>query len=155
MTRAGTLIGLILAAVTVPPTLAGPQQPAPNPAVGPPGGAISEYFISLARQAKANGMTALALPPRGGPRIYVPSLDMALDSYPLVLVQPSARQTVVDDDNIYTWYKAKRVSTVSGARTTQGPQAPPLDGLPEMLRPQQLLPLREQELLIVVSGGAI
>ena len=106
-----------------------------------------------ARTAKANGKDRLSLrEPEGFPPV-VTSLDQALADYSVLLVQPVATQTVVDDSRIYTWYKGKVVDAFS--KRPPAPVELSLDKLPKEMIPQQLLPLLRDEVLVLRHGGTV
>jgi hypothetical protein len=113
-------------------------------------------LAALARRAAANGDRHVDLTEPLALRIYVPGIDSALTYYSAVVLEPIAKETVVDeDDQLYTWYKCKLLATVSKIEHPLPSMAQALDAVPEGLLPDNLLPLQAGWILIPRRGGTV
>ena len=114
----------------------------------------SQYFRSLAMQAKADGKSKLKLP---GPQITgisAENLQQAIEDSRLITLRPTAIQTVSDASDLYTWYKCKTLSVLWTPVRPKG-RAHSLDQIPPELQPSSLLPLAQNEVLLIRRGGII
>lgn len=105
-----------------------------------------------ADKAKKEGKSAVIIP---APIVeYVGRIedtDYVLSNCSIVIAQPIQRRAVVVDDDkaIVTWYKFKKRESIQ--------ERPAIPNIPQptINPPQELLPVKEDEFLIVTYGGAV
>lgn len=144
------MAGLIfmLAIVGLIRTASKNQHPV-DPTTVPPEGKLKWF----SKQAKAKGDEQVVIPARhvnyGGSALST-TLDEALSYYTVVIAQPIQEKAyATNPDTIVTWYKFKVVDTLSQSSAAACAECTPLDP------PQDLLPIQEDEFLLVKNGGIL
>lgn len=102
-----------------------------------------------AAKAKKEGKTSITIPaPIVEELGTADPPEFALNNYTLVVAQPIASLTTTpDDSSVVTWYKFKVLETIS--------KRPPLEYLPSVDPPQELLPVNNDEFIIARYGGRV
>ncbi len=116
---------------------------------------IPARFKDMALHARLSGKTAVTLRGPRGSDIQVTSVDQALTHFSVIVIEPLAKQAVVDEGMIFTWYKCRLIDIVSRVdaplRPTQG-----IAAFTNTMRPDTLLPLSSiGDILVLVGGGTI
>ncbi len=113
-------------------------------------------FKGIATGARLRFQRAVDVPAPRSPELVEPSLDKAAAHYSSLIIEPYAKQTVVADNTLRTWFKCKLVETVSLVDRPPVPWAPLVDTLPSAVQPTALLPLSlDTEVLLPLAGGEL
>jgi hypothetical protein len=106
---------------------------------------------SRATKARAAGQEQVDLGSFEGVPPDISSLDEALKSYSLFVVEPLTSETVVESGrDLITWHKARVIAKLSTAPASE--LAPSLSSVPVDMLPQDL-PNLSNEMLLLYNGG--
>jgi hypothetical protein len=142
------LLCLVLTVVTTVKTRPIYQQQVPSTSQGSKPGTLQW----VAEQAKAKGKQEVTVP-TGAINEYgvAPNVDEALFNFSLVVATLVSKESYIEgSDDIKTWYKFRNIETLRQAdkyncSSCQGSLTPPTD----------MLPLADNEFLILKDGGTV